>query len=170
MISKYSYAAIVPESHGLEFIQMGVLVLAAMGFMVLAVRKPEARDLYILLMTLALFAVLRENNNTEIYQKLLPKKWVKWVLALAVLGVLAATLRRQLFAEIRAFMLRRSILLFIAGAVVVIAWAQVLSSERIWENQADRLVEEALELAGYFLILCGVIEEFIATKARGDSV
>lgn len=170
LIPQYSYAAVVPESHGLEFTQMGILALAAIGFVVLAVRKPEARDLYILLMTLALFGVLRENNNTEIYQRILHQKWMKWVLALGVLGLLATTMRRQLFVEIRALLLRRSILLFIAGAIVVTAWAQVLSSDRIWENQADRLVEEALELAGYFLILCGVVEEFIATKTHKEGV
>lgn len=59
-------------------------------------------------------------------------------------------------------MRRPSLVVFVLGFVLVVAWAQVLGCEDLFTEKGDRLAEETLELAGYGMILMGVIEEWVA--------
>jgi hypothetical protein len=169
LIPTMTREAVVPDGNLLENFQVACLGAGFVCFVVMMIRSPVARGLHLVLASLLVLAAIREQNNTPFYQEVLGAVWMRWVGGLVLLAVLGIALRRDIVAEVRSFVHRRSFLLFLLGGGIIVGWAQVLSQGAIWSSEADRLVEEALEAAGYFFILCGVFEEALAMRAPAQT-
>lgn len=117
---------------------------------------------------LALLAVFREIDSFS--EKVLFEDAYKYLLGagVMVLGIYAARNRLVLWEEWGRFVTRPGFLLMLAGLFVAAGWAQFFGKRSIWRllqgtnvSESKRWAEEVMELLGYYLILCGVIEERI---------
>lgn len=167
-VKRWGWDRVLQEGQLVEYSQTGLLVLICGGSVVLAILRPAFRPAYSVLAALAFLSLIREFNNSELYGVFFRRGWVGWVFGLSVLTLLVASFRGALWRNVVEIMPRPSVVLFLLGFAVAVGWAQVLAQEELWDRRDDRLIEEALELAGYFLILCGVAEEAWASR-KADS-
>lgn len=156
--------SVILERGVVEQAQIVFLFLAILGFLFLAIRCAQARGLYLLMSCLAAIAAVRERDTASWYVAM--PGWRKQALALALLAAVILPFRKSLVREIRAFLRRPSFLLFVLGAVIAVVWAELVAQRELLTHRGDRAIEEVLELAGYFLILMGVVEEYLAQWRR----
>ena len=167
-VRRLDWEKVIPENHLVELAQIGFLFLTFCNLLALAIRYPGTRGLYVFLSCLAGMATIRECDYTSWYEHLIG--WQEWVVGLSLLAIVIISFRRVFVQQVGAFLRRPSVIVFVLGFMLIAAWAQVLARKELFTDpRVDRLVEEVLELAGYFLILMGVIEEWIA-QWRGRSL
>ena len=85
--------------------------------------------------------------------------------------------RDGLAAKLVAFCSRPRFYLNIFGVVMGCLYAQILDQREVWDllareeygSESKRFVEEALELMGYILIACGVVEERFFGESASNS-
>jgi hypothetical protein len=160
-VRRLGWERIIPENHLIELAQIGFLFLTFCNLVALAIRYPRTRGLYVFLSCLTGMAIIRECDYTSWYEHLIG--WQEWVVGLSLLAVVIISFRRVFVQQVRAFLRRPSVIVFVLGFMLIVTWAQVLGQRELFtDSRVDRLVEELLELAGYFLIFMGVIEEWIA--------
>jgi hypothetical protein len=157
--------SVILERGVVEQAQLVFLFLTLFGLLFLAIRRPGARGLYLLMSCLAALAAIRERDTAPWYVAM--PGWRKQTFALALLVAVIFPFRRRIVQEIQVFMRRPSFFLFLLGTIVTCLWAELVSQRELLTHRGDRAIEEVLELAGYFLILMGVVEEYIAQWPTG---
>ncbi|HYE31128.1 MAG TPA: hypothetical protein VEH27_06865 [Methylomirabilota bacterium] len=152
----------VALEHGyIESCQTTLIALTSALLIHLARVSKALRPIFAVLAFLSAAAVFREFNNTEWYQAMLPPT-VKCIIGAALVAGLIYRVREGFFASLNRFLRQPAAFLFVFGFMVVTVWAQTLARKELFPFRQDRLLEEALELAGYTLILCGIVEAQIA--------
>ncbi|MEW6158586.1 MAG: hypothetical protein AB1813_14230 [Verrucomicrobiota bacterium] len=159
LIGEYGWENVVLEGRFLEWFQVAVIAALWLGLLHLAWRFPSDQGLYLCLAALTGFALVREFNNSALYMTLLPRSWMKSTVAVLILSWIVTRYRAGLQESARRLVRRSAFVMFVLGAFLVLVWAQVLAQRELWNTMYDRLMEETLELAGYFLLLGGVLEE-----------
>ncbi len=159
-LSKAQGPMVVFQEHGfIEQVQFFCIVLSSIGLLTLARLHPRLRGLFALAGTVGVLAIMRELNNTDLYQRIFFNGAVGWVLAGVILPILLFKFRRGLLGQIDHFLKLPATALLLGGFVIVVGWAQIFAHKTIFTSkEADRIVEEGLEAAGYLLILTGIIE------------
>lgn len=155
---------VIVEGGFVETVQLIVLGLIASACLSFALASREFRGVYSLLLVAALFAAERELN----YHLVLRETWsviVKHSLQVVLIGGTIWISRRTIAGQFSRLAARPSFLLLISGFVLVTFWAQILGQRGLWRSlytvewMGKLFIEEQLELAGYLLVLFGVVEE-----------
>lgn len=154
---------VLQEGGLVENAQLVFLYATITGLLVLAIRRATARALYVVMICLAAMAVIRETIEAHWFVAGI-KPWQSWSGVALILASVLFVFRRPLRAELPRFVARPAFIVFVLGAMLIAVWAQVLSRRELMTKQADRAVEELLELAGYVLICAGVVEELILRR------
>lgn len=172
---EHGWKAILDEGGLIEILQASCVGVALAGLLLLAARDRAHRRLYVVLTALALLALLRELNHVPLHKWLLSGNGLKPAILGAAIA-LAVCGRRVLGPQLAALLRRPAAVLFVVGFLLITCWAQVLGQQQpFWIPlygydaglPGKRLVEEGLELAGYLLICCALLEEGMALRARG---
>ncbi|MDJ0522654.1 MAG: hypothetical protein QNJ90_11355 [Planctomycetota bacterium] len=161
------------EHRRVEQVQIGMLVLM-FGLLIETARsRPSTRPLSVLLAGLAVAAIAREHNN-----------WFKdnigsgvWQAVVAVVLVLTALTARRLGGDTRtalAHLTASPAFGWLASGAVVFLFGQVLDERPIWAllvgepvpYSAQRMAEESMETAAYWLIACGLLEWRLSVRTR----
>ncbi len=141
----------------------------AAGFAVLCLNCAMGlgTSLHTLLTLMALGAMVAELEDLleSVLASDMPRRVVQ-LFGLATLAFIVARWRR-LKVELRDGLQRPGLLLMLAGFIVHVGLARMLSKEQMWEifasagqvDLAQAAVRETIELAGYLLLLCGAFEE-----------
>jgi hypothetical protein len=172
-VRRTHWTVVLWEGGFVEQAQFAVLVGVCLGFLAAARRSPPRVGLYLALAWLALCAAFRESDYLPVY-RVLPTSELRLAAGLAGLAAIALLARRTLPAEARALAGRPACLLLVLGAALVLLWAQILGDRAVWRllyaeyAAGARLVEEGLELSGYVILLCAVLEEHL-DLARPDA-
>jgi hypothetical protein len=158
----FGWESVILEGGLVEQTQMGILLVSILMLAGLALKDKPSRELFLFMALLAGLACVRELNNTPVYQRILPARGAKLLVAIAILGLVMWRCRTSLWPAIRRMSGRPGFILYVFGAAMVVLWAQVLTQDDLLNPRPDRTVEESLELAGYALILFGTLEEYFA--------
>jgi Tfp pilus assembly protein PilF len=164
LIHSRGWEAVAKEGGLLERAQVLLLVGSALGLLVLARRDNASRGLHVVLASFIGFAFIREFNNHTFYMEILPRSWMKSLVACSFAAIILHRYRSTLWPACVRLLQRQSFILYLLGFALVVLWAQVIAQEELLNNRQDRLLEEVLEVAGYFLIFFAVIEEHIAFR------
>ncbi len=152
-----------------ETFQLLCALVTAISLLLLARKYKSHEGLLVCFSALALLASVRELNNTELYRVIFFFPGASWFFGLALLGYLIWRFRDGLPGQIQDFLGMPASFLFASGGIIITAWAQVFAQAPLFRTyEADRIVEEGLEAAGYLLILCGVEELSINLNPAGD--
>lgn len=164
LVTRLGGIALYEEGGLVEWGQFCTLIATGAGFLILACRHARYRGVYALLTIAAAFTVERELN----YFPALRESWsliLKHSAQFAFIGGVCWWQRRAMLSQFDALTRRPTFLMLMLGFLLVTVWAQVLGQGIAWRTlYADpilgkRYLEEQLELAGYLLILFGLVEE-----------
>lgn len=170
LILRFGWKPILKEGGVVEWLQVGTQLAILLGCLWLAVRWTEFRWVFATMACLTFLAGFREFNDTAFVEYITEFKGLKESVSLALLLSIVIPKRKEVFPKLGGLFSRHGAALFIFGAFLTVFWAQPLGLRRAWEvlfeapSRGKRMVEENLELAGYLLILCGVIEEILAYR------
>lgn len=145
-----------------EFAQEGLILFSAILFGVSAWQRPESRGFLILVAGLFGCMFIREMDNH--LDKITHGFWVYPALLLAVTSIVYASFSgRAVLVHMAAFTQTRSYVYVSIGLLIVIVFSRVFGSGSLWEEimMSDyqwaykTIIQEGLELSGYFLIAYG---------------
>ncbi len=163
LVTKKGWDFVVPEGSYMEVSQILFQGLTLAGLLTLAIRDNMRRRFFLFLSVLIGVAMVREFNNHPLYPMILPG--YKAIVGLALIAPFFLWDRRALAMQLRTQMGQGSFVLYFIGFAFVVLWAQTLAQRPLLlESKSDRAVEEALELAGYMLMFCGVLEDAISSR------
>ena len=158
------------EDGRLELVQVALLILMLALMVDAARRVPATRPLSVLLAGVAVAALVREHNN-----------WFKdeigrgvWQAVVGVVLVVTAIIAKRLGGDLRGSivdLIARPAFGYLAGGVVIFAYGQVLDELPIWQlllgpevpYAAQRMAEECVETASYWLLAAGLFEWWLTT-------
>ena len=150
---------IVEEKGFVEVLQTLLAVTSVVLLLGYARSFPGQRAFLGLAALLGGLAVIREENNSDWYRQVFFMNGSSALFGAMVLGTFCFVQRKGIFKQIWQAVAWPSFLFLLGGGIIVIGWAQTLAQQALFiERLDDRVVEECLETAGYFFILCGVIE------------
>jgi uncharacterized membrane protein YdcZ (DUF606 family) len=165
------------EDGRLELVQVGLLVLMLALMIDAARRLPATRPLSVLLAGVAVAALVREHNN-----------WFKdeigrgvWQAVVGVVLVVTALVAKRLGGDVRAGiadLVARPAFGWLAGGVVIFAYGQVLDELPIWQlllgkdvpYAAQRMAEECVETASYWLLAAGLFEWWLTAPRQSEAL
>ena len=154
--------SILYENSVVEWAQVFVLLTMAV-----VLWSRHDRSLCRVLSGLALVAVFREWDALSERNFFDDAYKLPLFTGLLVLVLYSYRQRRVLEQELYGFIRRPGLVLMLMGLLVALGWAQAIGQRELWQTVVDskfvrwpkRMAEEGLELMGYFLMLCGAIEE-----------
>ncbi|MEW6357470.1 MAG: hypothetical protein AB1696_14160 [Planctomycetota bacterium] len=173
------FQKVLIENTVVEWISVGLCLLTVLAFVLVSVADQGRRSISLVLALLAAAACVREMDFFLANQ--LSEGGYHIVLAIALLiALIFATLRRRsVWQEGKDLLVRPAFVLLLLGTVVVVSWAQILGQRELWgyfarvypidANGVKCMVEESLELIGYFLIFFGAVEELIIKPTTEES-
>lgn len=171
IIAEYAGVATFKESGPVESAQLALVLFSAGILATGAWRSPAWRGLLCLLAFLASIAAVRELDS--VLNRLIPV--LGWKAPAGVLVFLAAFCtwhyRKGLICQIHGFIASYPFYILWAGMLTVVVCAQSVGNGRLLETMMlsdyvrdyKRMVEELIELYGYFFIAIGSIEMVIRT-------
>jgi hypothetical protein len=171
LIAEYAGAATFKEGGPVESAQLALVLFSAGILATGAWRSPAWRGLLCLLAFLASIAAVRELDS--VLDRLIPV--LGWKAPAGVLVFFAAFCawhyRKGLIWQIQGFITSYPFSILWAGLLIVVVCAQSVGNGRMLEalmlsdyvRDYKRMVEELIELCGYFFIAVGSIEMVIRT-------
>ena len=166
--------SILYENDLVEWVQVSLLLA-----MCVVLWRGHARNLCRILSGLALLAVFREWDALSERNLFEDAYKIPFFMGLLVLVVYSYRRRQVLGQELHGFIRRPGLVLMLVGLLVAIGWAQAIGQRELWRaltgvqyvRWPKRMAEEGFELMGYFLMLCGAIEErvFASRSTPSDS-
>jgi len=180
LVLNLGFRKVLLENAVVEWVSVGLCALTVLVFVLVVVADRQRRGLAVVLAILAGAACVREMDflltsclSESVYHLL-------FGLVLLIALVLAVVRRRSILQEGKSLLERPSFVLLLFGFAMVTFWAQVLGQRELWgyftkvygpidADGVKRMVEESLELIGYFLIFFGAVEELIIKPKPKES-
>ncbi len=163
------------EDGVVESLELAILLAIAMGCGWCAVREREARPVLVLMGGVVGLAAIREQDQW--FDQFAHGSWVVPAGLLAAgLAAYAWRRRRELGRGLGEIVRTPGWGLFVAGGLVSMVFSRLMGRKDVWNHliEAPRLarnmknmVEESLEVAGYALMLCALIEGMAQLRRRG---
>jgi hypothetical protein len=162
------------EGGPVEWSQFGLVAACALLFALGAWRLPTSRALLIALATLAVIAMVREQDSLLLRMA----AWSNWRAVAApcaiVGGVLVWRSRVTLVSDVdwfvrtAPFAILWAALIIIGGVAQLVAHGDFLKTLISAEYNRDckRVIEESTELCGYVVLLFGAVETVLAARRR----
>jgi hypothetical protein len=169
-------ALLFEEGNLLENLQVGMLVGSTIVLLAATLKHKACRELYGLLAFLPLIATVRELDSrfdnsfgTGVWGTVV-------VVIIACAGWMFYRWRRRVVSQLGALIMQRSFGLMAGAILVILAMSQMIGQKAFWKaymgthymREVPRAVEEFGELAGYMLLLIGVVELLLTRTSCQD--
>ncbi len=163
------------ENGTLEVAQVVLLVVIGLLGVLLARGRPVSRPLSVLLAGFALAAIVREHNNW--FKEVVGSgAWQAVVAAVLIPTLLIARRARGSVRGALADLIQRPAFGWLAAGLAIFVYGQVLDERPIWDllldnvvpYAAQRMAEECVETAAYWLLAAGFFEWWL-TAPRGTA-
>lgn len=166
LLSKHKGVTVFAENGPVEYAQFGIIIAASFTFFVGAIHTEKFQKLSYALVILLGLASIRELD--ALMDKIIPViGWKLPALCVGVYGLFFCWQNRcQLKSQIDAFLTSCSFLILCGASVVILPLSQLLGWKVClksllgtdYSRSMKRLIEESIELLGYFILLLGSIE------------
>jgi hypothetical protein len=171
LIIQYGGIIVFKENGPIEWLQFGLLVGTSAIFLAGSFVVPVFRQLFLLLASVSAFGVVRELD--VLLDDMIP--WIGWKIGLVIVLYavgLAYVNRGILKRQTTRFISSRAFAMLWAGFVVTIPIAQLLGHGIFLQlvmgddyvRHYKRVIEESVELVGYFMLFVGSVESMMQMK------
>lgn len=172
------FKSVAVQEHGiLETAQSGILLTAAICYMINALRAKACRSLLWMLGMILLLALVREQD--AYFDDLIPAIGWKWGWVFPVIGgIILYRDKAQLLRDGTRFIQSNAFHMMICAAVVMIPVAQCLGHRSYLQDLLSnpyynvslirRILEESIELIVYFIILLSSVESFVEFSRKEE--
>ena len=164
------------ENGFMENFQLGELVFACTLFLIISFRRKMFHKMGIIFAALCAFAACRELDN--VFDDLIPViSWKFAFLFIVLASAYAMKNWQKTREELFTFLRHPSFLMMCCAMTVIIPIAQCIGHRSFVVNvlQIDHvgsikeLIEESIETAGYFILICSAIELFWNSRQTAET-